>query len=324
MKETDDSRRPERLSPESLVEKAAFDAGFSLAGVSGISPVPRAESAFERWITGGLHGEMRYLAHQAAKRNDPRLLLEGARSVVCVAVDYYSSEKEQRNRAARTEGRGEVALYAQGRDYHDVVREMLAGLEGRLRALFPGVRTRGFVDAGPVGERALALGAGIGWLGKNTCVISPRYGSWIFLGEIVTDLALEPGSPLETLCGDCRKCIDACPTGALDAFVLDARKCISYLTIEKRGEIPEVFHRAIGDRLFGCDECQRVCPFHALARESTVFGAAERNLLVDTKVDVLVDIADENFHALARGTAMRRCGPEGMRRNARIVAGNRR
>ncbi len=323
MKETRNPRRPDRSSPESPIERAAFDVGFSLVGIAAVSPSPISESAFERWIRAGMHGEMTYLSEGADKRRNPALLLDGAKSIVCVGVDYYSREKVEWNRGARLNDRGRVALYAHGRDYHDVMHRMLGDLEARLRPLFPGVRTRAVVDTEPISERDLAIRAGIGWLGKNTCVISPVYGSWMFLGELLTDLALEPSTPLETLCGDCTNCIDSCPTGALDGFALDARKCIAYLTIEKRGEIPLEFHRAIGDRLFGCDECQNACPFNARARESVVFNGDDRNALVRMRIDELAGIPDGRFLELARHSVIRRCKSEGIRRNAGIVAKNR-
>lgn len=323
MRGTDDPCGSSRLSPDARVREAARAAGFTLVGAADIRPHPGSSDVFRRWIGAGMHGEMDYLAAREDERQDPSLLLKGARSVICVGVDYYSRSKEDYNRAASDEKRGRFALYAHGRDYHEVLRAMLADLEGRLRALFPGVRTRAMVDTTPMSERDAALRAGIGWLGKNTCVISPVYGSWIVLGEILTDLELEPGAPLESLCGSCTRCVDACPTGALDDFSLDARKCISYLTIEKRGEIPPELQRAVGDRVFGCDECQAACPFNAAARESVVFDGKERNDLLPMKLDELAALSNSRFRRLARRTAVERCGPAGMRRNARIAAKNR-
>jgi epoxyqueuosine reductase len=323
MTENSSPKPTARHSPESLVKDAAREVGFSLAGIAGVSPSPGSGPAFERWIREGKHGEMTYLAGGADKRKNPGILLDGAKSIVCVAVNYYSRKKEQWNNKAAANGRGRVAIYAHGRDYHEVMAEMLEELERRLRESFPGLRARAVVDTEPISERDLALRAGIAWLGKNTCAISPVYGSWIFLGELVTDIPLEPGTPLESLCGTCTKCVDSCPTGALEEYVLDANKCISYLTVEKRGEIAGGFHRAIGENLFGCDECQRVCPFNKAARESLVFGGNDRNAIAGMRIEDLVDIFDGEFEDLARDTAIRRCKPEGLRRNARIVEGNR-
>ena len=240
-----------------------------------------------------------------------------------MAVNHYSESKEKRNRAAAAEGRGRVAVYAQGRDYHEVMTGMLWELEIRLKDFFPGLKAAAVVDTQPISERDAAIRSGIAWLGKNTCVISPEYGSWIFLGGLVTNLTLEPGRPMTGLCGNCTRCITACPTGALDEYSLDSNKCISYLTIEKRGEIPEEFHARIGDHLFGCDECQRVCPFNKFAKESAVFGGGERSPIVDMKLKDLAGMSNEDFTELARASAIRRCKAEGLRRNARIVLANR-
>jgi epoxyqueuosine reductase len=322
MRETENSGRRSADSPESLVKRAALDLGFSAVGIAAPEASARSNAVFESWIGDGKHGEMRYLSAGSDKRKSPSILLEGARSVVCVGVNYYSSAKERWNRDAARDGRAEVALYALGRDYHGVLEEMLAALGRGVERLFPGARTRPAVDTEPISERDFAIRAGIAWPGKNACVISPEYGSWIFLGELFTDLELRPDRPLESLCGSCARCVDACPTGALGGFVLDARRCISYLTIEKRGEIPAEFHRPIGRNLFGCDVCQRVCPFNRASRESVVFPGGERNGLARMKVDDLRVISDDEFRMLARDTAIRRCKPEGMRRNAEIVSKN--
>ncbi len=310
-------------SPEQLVKSAAYDVGFSLAGIAAASASPRSTIVYEKWIREGRHGEMRYLSGGENKRRNPTLLLEGAKSVVCVAVNYYAKSKADWNQGAWEDGRGEVAIYAHGRDYHEVMGDMLGELERRLGAMFPGMRARSVVDTEPISERDFAVQSGIAWLGKNTCVISPEYGSWIFLGELLTTLDLEPDAPLKSLCGKCTKCIDACPTGALDPYFMDANKCISYLTIEKRGEIAPKFHAAIGRNLFGCDECQRVCPFNDAAHESVVFAGAERNSLTRMRLEELVHLGDAEFKELARHTAIGRCKADGMRRNAGIVAGNR-
>jgi epoxyqueuosine reductase len=252
------------------------------------------------------------------------LILQGARSVVCVAVNYYSQHRNDNNGRRGPRG-GVVSTYAHGRDYHLVVGEMLEELDSRLKMFFPAMQSARCVDTQPISERDLALQAGIAWLGKSTCVISEEYGSWIFLGELFTDLPLRPDAPLQSLCGSCTLCQDACPTGALDeAYVLDATRCISYFTIEKRGEIPADFQAGIGDNLFGCDECQRVCPFNdAASTESIVFGNEERNPLLDMSLEELEKIPDEDFKRHTHESALARCKADGMRRNARIVLSNR-
>ncbi|UCH85520.1 MAG: tRNA epoxyqueuosine(34) reductase QueG [Candidatus Latescibacterota bacterium] len=308
---------------ETFVRESALDVGFSLVGIADLVPDPESGRAFDRWIKAGRHGDMRYLSGGADKRHDPRLLLEGARSAVCVAVNYYSKSKIDRNRSAPSEGKGEVAIYAQGQDYHTVVGDMLGELDRRLKGRFAGMESRIVVDTQPISERDLAIRAGIGWLGKNTCVISPGYGSWIFLGELIINVPLRSDKPLDTLCGSCTACIDACPTGAIvEPFVIDANKCISYLTIEKRGDIPEDYHRSIGSRLFGCDTCQLVCPFNIAATESVLFGARDVNPIIKRPLTELTVIGNEEFEKFTRDSAISRCKPAGMRRNAFITAGN--
>ena len=325
MKRNNDSNSgiPIQYSPESLIKNTACDLGFSLAGITGVSPSPESDLVFDKWIREGKHGEMRYLSGGADKRHDPGLLLDGAKSIICVAVNHYSEKKEKRIRDAAREKRGRVAVYAQGRDYHEIMMGMLGEFEIRLKDFFPDLKAKAVVDTQPISERDLAIKSGIAWLGKNTCVISPQYGSWIFLGALITNLTLEPGQPLRSLCGNCTKCIAACPTGALDEFSLDSNKCISYLTIEKRGDIPDEFRRPIGQHLFGCDECQRVCPFNRFAKESLVFDGLDSNPIVDMMLEDLAGISDEAFKGLAHLTAIRRCKSEGLRRNARIVLENR-
>ena len=317
------SPSPVAYSAEALIKSAAYDIGFSEVGIAGVEPSQESNRTFDRWIDRGLHGDMRYLSGGRDKRHDPGLLLPGARSVICVAVNYYSQVADRRNQQRRDAGEGVFSLYAQERDYHLVLGEMLAELERRLKDFFTGMESAASVDTQPISERDLAVTAGIAWLGKNTMAISPEFGSWIFLGELITNLELAAGVPLRTLCGSCTRCMDACPTGALDeAYVLDATKCISYLTIEKRGEIPAEFHGSIADNLFGCDDCQSVCPFNNYARDSRVFTGRDTNPLLAMTLGTLADLPDEKFRELSHDSAIDRCKPQGMRRNARIVGRN--
>jgi epoxyqueuosine reductase len=282
-----------------------------------------ANDTYDRWLEAGKQAGMGWLVRHRATRRDPARLLDGARSAICVGLNYYQDIEQKQRDADGRDGRGVFSIYAHGRDYHGVMEEMLDRLAARLEERFPGVRTMACVDTRPVSDRTMAIRAGIGWLGKNSSVISPRFGSWIFLGELITDLDLQPDKPLETLCANCTRCIDACPTGALDnPFVVDARLCISYLTIEHRGEIPEELQPKIGVHVYGCDTCQSVCPFNKVAVQSDRFDRAEGSPLVDRTPGELEKISDERFRELTVDSAIRRCKPEGMRRNAAIVSRN--
>ncbi len=308
------------MSREEIVKNIALDVGFSLVGIASLEPDARANDIYANWIAAGMHGDMAYLERHEPLRADATSLLPGARSAVCVALNYYQGvEREQRSMDG-SDGRGRFSVYVHGEDYHAVMSRMLAELERRIRIAFPDTATRACCDIQPISDRSMALRSGIAWLGKNTNVISPQFGSWIFLGEVLTTLELEADEPLETLCGKCTRCIDACPTGALDTpFVLDARKCISYLTIEKRGEIEPELASKIGIDVYGCDTCQSVCPFNRVATASLVFHREDRSPLIDMTIDDLAAISDDEFRDKTAGSAIRRAKAEGMRRNARML-----
>ena len=227
----------------------ALQLGFDLVGFTTIAPPPHA-GEFRRWLDAGFHGEIQYLARRAAERANPSQLLPGAKSIIVVGMNYG------------TTGTKHLARYAAGHvDYHKLMGAKLAAL-----AKFIGDAI-GYVDTGPILERDLAQRAGLGWIGKHTNVISQQFGNWIFLGEILTTLDLPPDEPAREYCGTCRRCIDACPTQAIVApYQLDARRCISYLTIELKGSIPVEFRPAIGNRIFGCDDCLAVCPWNRFAK----------------------------------------------------------
>lgn len=281
------------------IKRCALEAGFDMVGIAPASGLPDFDFARE-WQRKGFGGEMRYLANP--KRFDPREVLPSVRSVVCVGLIYNtdyaysteaepqgvrSQESEESSRWARTspltpdpspQGRGWsptrrgpgegnprawISRYAWGRDYHEVLRERLEKLRAAIEALVPEVETRVYVDTGPVIERAFARYSGLGWMGKNTCVLNEQKGSWFFLGVILTNLALEPDLPAPDRCGSCTACLEACPTGALvEPYKMDATRCISYLTIELKGSIPIEFRAAMGNNIFGCDICQDVCPWN--------------------------------------------------------------
>jgi epoxyqueuosine reductase len=314
--------------PASLRERVAelaLAVGFDLAGVARAEATPETRFLSE-WLARGYAGEMDYLARRVEERVDPRRLLEGARSVVAVALVYDPGE-----RAPASSGSAEIARYAGGDDYHDVMRDRLRALEAGLALLAPGpVRTRGYVDTGPVLERVFAAYAGLGWIGKNTCLIHPRLGSYLFLGAVVTDLALEPGVREPDHCGSCRACLDACPTGALrEPYVLDATRCLSYTTIEARGPIPEDLRAPQGDLAFGCDICQEVCPWNL--RERRELPADPLGLRARLRprpewrrpaLAWLLSLDEAAWRAATRRTALRRARFRGLLRNALVAAGN--
>lgn len=261
------------------IKTLALESGFDLAGVA---PVDAASDlAFaRRWVESGRGGEMRYLANP--KRNDPRLILPSAQSVVCVGLVYnaplpYSTKVQPASpadHADKNDPRAWISRYAWGRDYHEAMRGKLEILRSKMESLAAGVETRVYVDTGPIVERAFARLSGIGWTGKNTCLINQQKGSWFFLGVILTNLALQPDLPAPDRCGSCTRCIEACPTEALTPYMMDASRCIAYLTIELKGAIPEAFRPAVGNNVFGCDICQDVCPWNSISPQAAAVDLA--------------------------------------------------
>ena len=239
-----------------IIKREALQLGFAACGIAIASQLTRHEAPLKDWLKEGLHGTMGYMKNHLEKRLDPRMLVEGARSVIVVAVNYFP--KEQQNPRASLI----VSKYAYGFDYHFIVKEKLRRLEEKLKELAPLHQGRIFTDSAPVLERAWAVQAGLGWTGKNGCLIIPRKGSFFFLGELITNIELVPDAAFEKdFCGNCRRCMEACPTQAIVApGKLDARRCISYLTIELKDRIPDEFREKMQGRIFGCDICQDVCP----------------------------------------------------------------
>jgi epoxyqueuosine reductase len=303
--------------------------GFDLAGVARAEPGRHA--AFLRdWLARGYGGEMAYLARNAERRADPRRVLPGARSVIAVGLVYDPGARPEPSGSAFR-----VARYAGGDDYHDVLIERVRALEAALSPLAGRpVRTRGYVDTGPVLERAVASDAGLGWIGKNTCLIHPRLGSYLFLGAVITDLALAPSAPdpEPDHCGTCRACLDACPTDAFpEPYVLDATRCLSYTTIELRGPIPEALRAGQGAWGFGCDVCQEVCPWNQRGRREVPPDPLGLRALLAPREDWrapalawVLELSQESWRAATRGTALRRTGYRGLLRNALVAAGNSR
>ena len=307
---------PERLTKEILELAARHD--FDLAAVAPVERLPAA-LRLEEWLSRGMHGTMEWMARNAERRADPARLLPGARSVLIVAMSYWTDDEP-----AHGGDRGCISRYAWGDEYHQVLGERLEGLWGAIRELIPGVEGRWYVDTGPVLEKAWAERAGVGWIGKHTNLISQRLGSWIFLGAVVMDAELAPGEPHADRCGTCRACIDVCPTDAIVApYVLDARRCISYLTIENRGPIPVEYRRDIGNRIYGCDDCQDVCPWNRFARASArAADFAPRPANRAPHLVELLGLDEPAFRERFAGSPVLRAKRPGFVRNVAVALGN--
>lgn len=301
-----------------LVKQLAAGLGFDRVGITSAAPIARVRY-LQDWLSRGRAGSMSYLGRNNHIRSDPRALLEGARSVIVVAMNYHQQEPRGADDGVP---RGRVARYAWGADYHTKVKKRLHELADALRAAVDEpFATRCCVDTVPLLERELAAMAGIGWIGKNTMVLHQGLGSYFFLGEMVTTLELACDEPATDHCGSCTRCLEACPTGAFPApYEMDASKCISYLTIEHRGEVPESFHESMGDWVFGCDICQEVCPYNGDAPVTTEF--AIRPPGPAPSLDELADWSEEDYRRVLKGSAVKRASLEMLKRNAAIARRN--
>jgi epoxyqueuosine reductase len=326
--ENENSPFPHSLTPPlphpaltTAIHSAARELGFSLAGICP-AVTPGGLSRFHEWLAAGYAGEMRFLTDRAEAYEHPQSVLAGVKSIVMLAMPYRTVEPQ----SARP-GEGRVSRYAWGtRDYHDVIHERLKQLAAKVREIAPEASVRGVVDTAPLLEREFAQLAGLGWIGKNTLVLNKEHGSWFFLAALLTDLDLEADAPhVADHCGTCRACLEACPTDAfVSPGVLDASRCISYLTIELRGPIPRDLRVGMGEWLFGCDVCQDVCPWNnkaPLASEPAFFPIADANPL---SLIALFDLDDNAFRQRFRHTPLWRPKRRGLLRNAAIVLGNQR
>ena len=297
------------------VKTAALRAGFSKVGIAragALDPGP-----LDRMLARGAEADMAWLRTQRAERLDPRLVLPGAESVVALALSYHAGESPPAPAWA-----GEVARYARGRDYHAVVKKKLKALVGELAAVDPGARTWAGCDIGPVMERAWAERAGLGWVGKNGCLITPEHGSWVLLAAVLVDRPLEPDAPHPERCGSCTACLRACPTGAIpEPGLVDARRCISFWTIERRGELPAEVAARLGRWAFGCDDCQTCCPWNDGLATSVdpELTAIPGQWALD--LDALLVLSEEDYRRRYHGTALARARRDGLLRNGLLQAG---
>ena len=295
--------------------------GFDIVGITTADRFVRDEqAALERVNDGLMDGLPWYTAERVRKANSPRKLLEDARSVVSLAMSYNYGEAEPKGRGPH----GKIARYAWGEDYHEVMKKRLREFVAALPEIVGRpVRTRIFVDDGPMNDRAAAERAGVGWFGKNTNILNPTYGSWLLLGQVITDLDLVPDAPLKKNCGECVRCIDDCPTGAIVApYVIDNRKCISFLTIELRGPIPRELRPLVGDWVFGCDICQDVCPVNWKAAPALEPAFRKRHDFDAPTLLPLLELDDEGFRERFRGSPIKRAKRVGLQRNVCVALGN--
>ena len=314
--EDDDSRfevRGSRLTSSSESQTSNVEPRTSLTVL--------LHARLREWLSRGYHGAMGWMAREPARRADPQAVLAGCRSVISVGMNYYTDR-----RADERPGYGRIARYAWGRDYHGLLQARLEQLEQRVKALAPGAETRSYVDTGPVMEKAWAERAGLGWIGKHSNLVSTQYGSWLVLGEVLTTLELEPDEPATDLCGSCTLCIKACPTGAItEPFIVDARRCISYLTIElhKPGdEVPDDLAPKLGNRIFGCDDCLDVCPYNVNASPTAepAFQPAPLSLAPD--LGQLAGMDNRTFASTFRESPVKRAKHAGFVRNVRLALHN--
>jgi len=313
------------------LEQWAKELGFQQLGISNID-LSEAETNLQNWLVQKFHGDMEWMERHGTKRTRPAELEIGTVSIISVRMNYLPLQKHDPVMILNHPERAYISRYALGRDYHKMMRKRLQKLAKQIEATFTGNKQntqkddfnyRVFVDSAPVMEKAIAAKAGIGWAGKHTNILNQEAGSWFFLGEIYTNLPLQASKPVENHCGDCTACIDICPTKAIiKPYVLDARRCISYLTIEHKGAIPKEFREAIGNRIYGCDDCQLVCPWNRFAQTAKQADFAIRNQLDSASLLRLFAWTEEEFLKKMEGSPIRRIGYERWQRNIAIALGN--
>jgi len=295
----------------------AKEIGFDSCRIAHSLP-PAHAGEFDEWLRNGAHGEMNYMAREKEKRRDPQVILPGAKTIIVLAMNYFQGETIRRSDTATT---GRIARYAWGDDYHDLIAAKLKKIDNFLREF--GGEQKCYVDTGAILERDYAATAGIGWHGKSTMLIDEKLGTWFFLAEILTTLQLPPDEPVRDRCGTCERCINACPTGAITApHKLDARRCISYLTIELKNSIPPELRPLIGDRIFGCDDCLDACPWNRFAKVSRETAFAARESTGSLSLRDYLALGESEFRNLFRNSPIKRIKRRGFLRNVCVALGN--
>lgn len=297
------------------IKAKAVELGFFLCGISKAEYLDEEARHLEQWLNQGFNGEMSYMANYFDLRTDPRLLVQGAKSVISLAYNYYNAEKPTDSTAPK------VSMYAYGRDYHKVVKKKLLTLFEYIKSFAGDIEGRVFTDSAPVMEGVWAQRGGIGWMGKHTIIINPKKGSHFFLGEIILDLELDYDLPMRDYCGTCTRCIDACPTEAIhpEGYILDGSRCISYLTIELKNSIPEEFKGKMEDWMFGCDICQQVCPWNRFSTPHNEPDFIPKTGLMTMTKEEWMELSEPLFEELFIGTPVKRTKYEGLTRNIRFL-----
>jgi epoxyqueuosine reductase len=312
------------MSLVETIKREARSLGFAAVGIASVTPEEinnRLLHRLQEWLRRGFHGTMAWMARDAARRADPGVVLPGCRSIIVVGMNYDTG-----GRATEGQGYGRIARYAWGNDYHRILGDRLARLEAKLRESAPGVSTRSYVDTGPIMEKAWAEQAGLGWIGKHSNLVSAEHGSWLVLGEILTTLELPPDVPATDLCGSCSLCIQACPTQAIaEPYVVDATRCISYLTIEFRGsrdQIAEDLVTRMGNHIFGCDDCLDVCPYNLQAEPTAESAFQPSPTTLAPRLQDLAGLDESAFVDRFRQSPIRRATLRGLQRNVAIAQEN--
>ncbi len=299
-----------------FVKEEAFRLGFSDCRISRAEPLEEDARRLNAWLEAGMHGQMTYMSQNIEKRTDPRLLVNNAATVISTAVNYFPETKQHPDLP-------QIAKYAYGKDYHIVIKDMLYRLLGKIKDRYENVSGRAFVDSAPVLEHAWAARCGLGWIGKHSLLIHPQYGSYVFLGELIINLEAEPDPPTADRCGSCTRCMDACPTRAIVApHVVDARRCISYLTIEHKGDFDSTID--LHNRLFGCDICQDVCPWNKKAQPTDIEYFRPNPDLMNKTANDWLQLTKEEFDAQTSESPLQRAGNETIKRNTLMCGKKRR